>query len=140
MQRYYIAGLVCMAIFFCNFLAAGPTVAIVDVTETFEGPPGPNFNAKISHVAYFFTTTALMQGMGTLFWMPLIVKFGRRPVYVTSFVLYTACAAWAGGATSYSSELASRIIMGFASGAAEVMAPLTISDLFFLHERGTVMA
>jgi MFS family permease len=137
--RYYIAVLVCAAIFFCNFLAAGPTVAIVDVTATFFGPPGPqdpNFAKNIPRVAYFFTTTALMQGMGTLFWMPIIVKYGRRPVYVTSFLLYTVCAGWAGGATSYGSELASRIIMGMAAGAAEVMAPLTISDIFFLHERG----
>jgi MFS family permease len=99
----------------------------------------PNFVSDISKTAYFFTTTALMQGMGTLFWMPLIVKYGRRPVYVSSFVLYTACAVWAGASTTYRSELASRIVMGVAAGAAEVLAPLTISDIFFLHERGAIM-
>lgn len=138
--RYYIAVLVCLAIFFCNFLAAGPTVAIVDITVYFFGPPGPDFVAHISKIAYFFTTTALLQGMGNLVWMPLIVKYGRRPVYVSSFILYTACAGWAGGATSYGSELGARILMGFASGAAECLAPLTIADIFFLHERGTIMA
>jgi MFS family permease len=138
--RYYIATLVCFAIFFSNFLAAGPTVAIVDVTITFEGPPGLDFASKIAHIAYFFTTTALLQGMGNLVWMPVIVKYGRRPAYVSAFILYTAVAAWAGGATSYGSELAARIIMGFASGAAVCLAPLTIADLFFLHERGLVMA
>jgi len=30
--------------------------------------------------------------------------------------------------------------MGFGSGAAETMAPLSIADVFFLHERGTIMA
>jgi MFS family permease len=99
-----------------------------------------DFASKIAHVAYFFTTTALLQGMGNLVWMPVIVKYGRRPAYVSAFILYTAVAAWAGGATSYGSELAARIIMGFASGAAECLAPLTIADLFFLHERGLVMA
>src|SRR5947207_5374234 len=29
------------------------------------------------------------------------IKYGRRPVYVISFTLYTACTAWAGRATSY---------------------------------------
>ncbi|KAH6684663.1 major facilitator superfamily domain-containing protein [Halenospora varia] len=139
--RWYIAVLVSTAIFFCNFLAAGPSIVIAGVTSTFFGPPqtNPNFVADISKTAYFFTTTALMQGMGTLFWMPLIIKYGRRPVYVTSFVLYTACAVWSGASTTYGSELASRIVMGVAAGAAEVLAPLTISDIFFLHERGTVM-
>lgn len=139
--RWYIAILVSAAIFFCNFLAAGPTVVITQVTaDFFGGPPeNANFTSDISKTAYFFTTTALMQGMGTLLWMPLIVKYGRRPVYVSSFVLYTACSVWAGASTTYSSELASRIIMGLAAGAAEVLAPLTISDIFFLHERGTIM-
>jgi len=30
--------------------------------------------------------------------------------------------------------------MGFGAGAAETIAPITIADVFFLHERGTVMA
>lgn len=130
------------AIFFCNFLAAGPTVVMPQVTADFFGaaPVNPNFAADISKTAYFFSTTALMQGMGALLWMPLIIKYGRRLVYVSSFVLYTICAVWAGASHSYGSELASRIIMGVASGAAEVLAPLTIADIFFLHERGTVMA
>ena len=114
----------------CNFLAAGPTVAIVEITVDFYGPPGPTFPAHIAKVAYFFTTTALMQGVGNLFWMPLIVKYGRRPVYIASFSIYTATAIWAGVATVYVNELAARVIMGFASGSGECLAPLTIADLF----------
>ncbi|KAF5689956.1 transcription factor Pig1p [Fusarium circinatum] len=138
--RFYIAVLVSCAIFFSNFLAAGPSVAIVSTTESFFGSPGPNFSAKVSKIAYFFTTTALLQGMGNLIWMPFVAKYGRRPTYVLSFIMYTAVAAWAGGATTYGSALAARILMGFASGVAECLAPLTISDLFFLHERGAAMA
>ncbi|KAK4235274.1 major facilitator superfamily domain-containing protein, partial [Achaetomium macrosporum] len=135
--RLYIAVLVSCAIFFSNFLAAGPTVAIVEITESFLGPPGPDFADKIAKAVYFFTTTGLLQGLGNLIWMPMIVKYGRRPSYIASFILYTATAAWAGDATSYGSELAARVLMGFASGAAETLVPLTISDIFFLHERGT---
>ncbi|WJG35231.1 major facilitator superfamily domain-containing protein [Fusarium oxysporum Fo47] len=138
--RFYIAILVSCAIFFSNFLAAGPSVAIVSTTESFFGPPGSDFDDKVAKIAYFFTTTALLQGMGNLIWMPFVTKYGRRPTYVASFILYTAFAAWAGGATTYGSALAARILMGFASGVAECLAPLTISDLFFLHERGAVMA
>ena len=128
--------------FFCNFLAAGPTIAIVDIVIDFEHvpPTQPGFPAAIAKIAYLFTSTALLQGMSNLFWMPLIVKFGRRPVYLSSFTLYTITAIWAGTAKSYGSELAARIIMGFAAGSGECVAPLTIADLFFLHERGLVMA
>lgn len=113
----------------CNFLAAGPTVAIVDITVDFTGPPGPDFLSEIAKVAYFFTTTALLQGLGNLIWMPLIVKFGRRPIYLASFTIYTATAIWAGTAKSYANELVARIVMGFAAGSGECLAPLTISDI-----------
>ena len=134
--------MVCAAMFFCNFLAAGPTVAIVDITIDFTGvpPTNPAFLSAIAKIAYFFTTTALLQGTGNLIWMPLIVKCGRRPVYVISFTCYTVTSIWAGVSTSYGSELASRILMGLFAGAGECVAPLTISDIFFLHERGFYMA
>jgi MFS family permease len=94
----------------------------------------------IAKTAYFFTSTALLQGMGNFFWMPIVNKYGRRPVYLISYTLYLACAIWLSCTKSYGSFLAARIIMGFSSGAAETMAPLSIADVFFLHERGTIMA
>jgi MFS family permease len=72
--------------------------------------------------------------------MPLTVKYGRRPVYVISFCGYFACAIWLAFTTGYSSFLAGRIIMGLFSGAAECLAPVSIADVFFLHERGAIMA
>lgn len=54
--------------------------------------------------------------------------------------MYLATAIWAILDHSYAGFLAARILMGFASGAAETIAPVTISDLFFLHERGSIMA
>jgi MFS family permease len=100
----------------------------------------PTFSAAIARIAYFFTTTALLQGTGNLIWMPFIIKYGRRPVYIISFTCYTVTAIWAGVSKTYASELASRVLMGFFAGAGECVAPLTISDIFFLHERGYYMA
>ncbi|KAF7193306.1 putative MFS-type transporter [Pseudocercospora fuligena] len=117
-----------------------PSVAIVETTIDYFGPPGPDFTAKISKIAYFYTTTALLQGLGNLVWMPFIVKYGRRPVYLASFTLYTITAIWIGVSKTYANTLVARIVMGFAAGSGECLAPLTISDIFFLHERGTIMA
>ncbi|CAI7569830.1 unnamed protein product [Penicillium palitans] len=138
--RYYIVILVCLAVFFCNFLVAGPTVAIVETTVDFLGPQGPDFSSHISKIAFFYSTTALCQGIGMFFWMPLIVKYGRRPIYIFSFILYFATSLWSGLARTYGVELAGRIVMGLAAGAGECLGPLTIADIFFLHERGAVMA
>lgn len=135
----------------CTFLAAGPSVAIVAqaqyfvLSPHFRGPPPPGAMAAamahgIAKVAFLFTGFQLMQGVCNLFWVPLMIKYGRRPVYVASFTLYTGIALWAGFATTYSSELCARLILGLAAGAAECLAPLTIVDVFFLHQRGAIMA
>ncbi len=78
----------------CNFLAAGPTIAMVSTTMDFF--PGANpalnlgyFNEAVAKVAYFFTTTALLQGIGNFIWVPVANKYGRRPTYVISYLIYT---------------------------------------------------
>jgi len=94
----------------------------------------------IARVAYFYTTTALLQGTGNFFWVPMANKYGRRPVYIASYAIYFATAIWLIFEKSYAGFLAGRIIMGFGAGAAETIAPVSIADVFFLHERGTIMA
>ncbi|KAK5663370.1 hypothetical protein OQA88_3798 [Cercophora sp. LCS_1] len=143
--KHYIAAVICIAMMMCNFLAAGPSIAIVKTTmDFFPGAhPGKNpafFGAAVAQVSYFFTTAALMQGVGNFFWVPIANKYGRRPTYIFSYLLYTIAAIWLCFEHSFSGFLAARIIMGFGAGAAETIAPITIADVFFLHERGTVMA
>ncbi|KAE8453255.1 hypothetical protein EG329_011322 [Mollisiaceae sp. DMI_Dod_QoI] len=120
-RKYYTATIICLAMFMCNFLAAGPTIAILETALAFFPPiAGPaGITAAIAKTAYFFTTTALLQGTGNLIWMPLVNKYGRRPIYIFSYTLYFGFTLWLCFTTNYGSFLAA---------------------LFFLHERGTVMA
>jgi MFS family permease len=124
----------------CTFLAAGPTVAIVQIAKDFGGGTTANLAILIPQVSFFFTTSALTQGTGNLLWQPLINKHGRRPIYIISFTGYLITAVWSGLSTGYTSELVARILLGFFSGAGECLGPATITDVFFLHERGTAMA
>lgn len=124
----------------CNFMAAGPTVAIVHVAQSFGGGADANTAVWIPKVAYFFNVSALTQGVGNLVWVPLMIKYGRRPVYIASFIIYLFTIVGSGLATTYGGEMTARTILGLAAGAGECLAPLTIADIFFLHERGLVMA
>ncbi|KAK0731675.1 major facilitator superfamily domain-containing protein [Lasiosphaeris hirsuta] len=143
--KYYITAVICFAMLMCNFLAAGPTIAMVSTAMDFF--PGANpatnpafFGESVAKVAFFFTGTALLQGMGNFIWVPIANKYGRRPTYVLSYLIYTGCGIWLCFDHSYNGFLAGRIMMGFGAGAAETIAPITIADVFFLHERGTVMS
>jgi hypothetical protein len=54
--------LVCFAIFLCNFLVAGPAIAIVEIAQTFfPMEANPDLGGSIAKTAYFFTAAALMQ-------------------------------------------------------------------------------
>ncbi|KAH8676282.1 MFS transporter [Xylariales sp. PMI_506] len=136
--KYYMAVIICLAMLMCNFLAAGPTVAMVPTAKAFF--PNENIHVAINSVSYFFSTTALLQGVGNFVWVPLTNKYGRRPVYIISYTIYFACALWLVFEETYAGFLAGRIILGIGAGAAETIAPLSIADVFFLHERGFIMA
>ncbi|KAH8651564.1 putative MFS transporter [Tricladium varicosporioides] len=138
--KYYVAVVTCFGMLMCTFLAAGPTVALVQIAMDFGGGPKANLAAVLPAVALFFTVSALTQGTGNLIWQPLINKYGKRPMYIISFTGYFATALWSGLETSYSGELTARVLLGFFSGAGECLGPGTISDVFFLHERASAMA
>ncbi|KAJ5380255.1 uncharacterized protein N7496_002683 [Penicillium cataractarum] len=127
-----IAILVAFAMIMCNFMAAGPTVTMLTVAQSFNTTP--------AHAAFFFNNSALAQGVGNLFWVPVMLKYGRRPVYIASFLIYFFMIIGSGAAKSYGAEIVTRLLLGFAGGAGECLAPLTITDIFFLHERGLFMA
>ncbi|ELQ42331.1 hypothetical protein OOU_Y34scaffold00215g15 [Pyricularia oryzae Y34] len=141
-----VAALICCAMLMCNFLAAGPTIALVETAVDFfpdAADPASNpdaFDDAVAAVAYYFTTTSLLQGISNFVWVPLANKYGRRPVYILSYTIYLACAVWLVFEESYNGFLAGRILMGVGAGAAETIAPISIADIFFLHERGTIMA
>lgn len=126
-----------------NFLAAGPSIAIVQTSLSFFPEAVANgtlTSSAIPKIAYFFTTTSLLLGVGCFFWVPIANKYGRRPVYLASYCVYFAVAVALIFVKSYPGFLAGRILMGFGAGVAETIAPITIADIFFLHERGAIMS
>jgi MFS family permease len=139
--RIYLPVISCASIFLAQFLAAGPSVDMTRMIQDLFGiaPTDPKFSFALSKMSYVFSGTAFAQGMSNLVYMPLIIKYGRRPVYIFSFIVYGGCSLWAGLAKDYPSELAAWLVLGFAGGSAECLALLTIADIFFLHERGLIM-
>jgi MFS family permease len=144
----------CVALTWINFFAGGPGAVLVEITIDLFGvyPPNPRnpaslspasmaaFSSAVSKTALLFSTASMSAGVSNLLWVPLAVKYGRRAVYTFSFLIFGLCCIWSANATSYGSLLASRIIAAWFSGSAECVAPITIADIFFLHERGKMTA
>ncbi|KAB5581287.1 major facilitator superfamily domain-containing protein [Coniochaeta sp. 2T2.1] len=152
--KTYINLLTCVALVWVNFFAAGPSTLMVSIVIDMFGayPPDPHhpetlspaaiskFQNGITNAALLFSTTSLAAGVSNLLWVPLAIKYGRRPVYTFTFVAFGLCCIWSAKATNYSNLLASRIVASWFAGAAECVAPMTIADISFLHERGVMTA
>ncbi|EFX02135.1 aldehyde dehydrogenase [Grosmannia clavigera kw1407] len=115
-----------------NFANAGLSVATVLLEMQFH-KSGQEINKLL-------TFNFLLLGIGNLVWVPLSVKFGKRPMLLISSTIMFATLLWAAKATTFNQLLASRCILGFASAAGESILPGIVSDMFFLHERGAMMA
>lgn len=78
-------------------------------------------------------------GFGALAWMPLIRIIGKRPGYLASLFFLCVTNIWGFFSTTYGSLLASRILGGFLTAAADAPVPSVVAELFFFHERGHTM-
>lgn len=152
--KVYVTLLICVALTWINFFAGGPGAVLVEIAIDLFGvyPPDSQnpatlspmsiaaFSSAVSKTALLFSTASMVAGVSNLLWVPLAVKYGRRVVYTSSFLVFGLCCIWSARATSYGILLASRIIAAWFSGSAECVAPMTIADIFFLHERGKMTA
>ncbi|KAL2855387.1 hypothetical protein BJY01DRAFT_243352 [Aspergillus pseudoustus] len=117
-------------------LRSSGTLSGTSIAISFFGA-SPDLSANISSKAsYFQTAASLMIGVGNLIWVPLVTKYGKRHVYILSFLLMTVFSVWCGAAKSFANELAARIVLGTACGAPEIVAPLTLTNIFYLHRQG----
>lgn len=141
--RSFLCVLAAYSVFVGNLLCAGPSVAMMTLATEFgnKGPDGTiNLSSSLSKMSYAFTTYSLMQGTSNFFFVPLMTKYGRRPVFLVAYLGYLVSAIWASQAKSYGSFLGARIIGGWCSGVNETLGPLVITDVCFLHERATHMS
>lgn len=96
------------------------------------------FGIPLTHLSWSAGIALLASGIATLFWMPLSVKYGRRPVFLASSLTMGLGCIWCGIATetSFTSFFVGRFFAGFMAGPIESIVPSTVVDIFFLHDRG----
>ncbi|KPI35977.1 putative MFS-type transporter [Cyphellophora attinorum] len=121
----------CFFVFMSQFANGSITPIIVPILI--------DFQISVAQATRLITLNILATGVGNLFWIPLAQKFGRRPTFIACSMLFFGSAVWCAVATSYSSLLGARTISGLAAAACEVLGVAIASDMYFLHERGTMV-
>ncbi|KAK7429795.1 hypothetical protein QQZ08_003640 [Neonectria magnoliae] len=82
----------------------------------------------------------LFYGWGCVIWQAIALQYGKRPVYLFSILASIIILATAPLCTTSGTYTANRIILGFFGAPVESLAEISITDLWFTHERPKYMA
>ncbi|KAG5370055.1 putative MFS-type transporter [Yarrowia sp. E02] len=77
-------------------------------------------------------------GIGCPLFVPVAVKFGKRPVYLVATILTIASTFWQARMKYLHDYYAASFLEGLATSLCEAMIQMTIADLYFVHQRGTM--
>ncbi|TVY35541.1 putative MFS-type transporter [Lachnellula subtilissima] len=91
-----------------------------------------DLNAGTGYMFLFF-------GWGCLFWQAIALQYGKRPVYLFSMLATLGIMIWVPHATSNGAWIGSKILQGFVGAPIESLCEISITDIYFTHERGTYM-
>lgn len=81
----------------------------------------------------------LFLGIGCFIYLPLSLKYGKRPCYLFSCLACCLFSVWQPYVTTNGTWIGSKILQGFVASAAEALPEVSVSDVFFEHERGAWM-
>ncbi|KAH0371838.1 major facilitator superfamily transporter, partial [Aureobasidium melanogenum] len=82
----------------------------------------------------------LLYGWSTVFWQAVALQYGKRPIYLISAAASVVVMAVAPMCRSSGTYLAIRILQGFFGGPVESLCEISMTDIWFAHERPLYIA
>ncbi|KAJ5206809.1 Major facilitator superfamily domain general substrate transporter [Penicillium cf. griseofulvum] len=76
--------------------------------------------------------------VGCIFFMPLLHKYGRRPIYISSVAMQFAACIWQANTYTKGDIIGSNLISGIGGALSEIVVQITIADMFFVHQHATM--
>ena len=130
-----------MAILLILSFTAGVTVSLGPMITTGLEDIAKEFGVTTDQVS--FSVVGLLQlttGGGTFFTAASAAVWGKRPVFIVSAFALFGTSAWGFFAGSFLSLTMMRVFQGFAAAPLETLVSATVSELFFVHEKGKMLS
>ncbi|KAK7216701.1 hypothetical protein V2G26_004704 [Clonostachys chloroleuca] len=77
-------------------------------------------------------------GIGSVLLIPFALKLGRRPLYLVSAITQFLVAIWSAKQMTYGDLMGINIVQCGFGALGELMVQMTIADVFFVHQRGSL--
>ena len=77
-------------------------------------------------------------GIGCIFFIPFVHKYGRRPLYIISVLLQFVSCIWQAEVYDRGNLLGANLLSGLGGAISETVVQITIADVFFVHEHATL--
>lgn len=97
-----------------------------------------SYQAELPDITIDFLNNSVAAGyaglaVGCIFFVPLVHKYGRRPVYIFSILLQLGSCIWAAVTYTRGDFVGNNLLAGLGGAISETIAQVTIADLFFVH-------
>jgi MFS family permease len=116
------------------------TFVQLDIGFTAWGPIHAELNFSIELMNAVAATNYVALAIGCVFFIPLVHKYGRRPIYLLSSALQFASCIWQAKVYTAGDMIGSNIISGLGGAISETIVQITIADMFFVHQHATMNA
>ncbi|KAL3419491.1 major facilitator superfamily transporter [Phlyctema vagabunda] len=122
-------------------LTSGVTVSLGPMITTGFDQIAEAFNVETDQISLGLVgVLQLTTGTGTFFTAAAAAVWGKRPVFLISTLGLFGTSAWGFFANSFLSLEIMRAVQGFAAAPLETLVSATVSELFFIHEKGKMLS
>ncbi|KAJ9497316.1 hypothetical protein H2202_007120 [Exophiala xenobiotica] len=85
-----------------------------------------------------YATNMATLSVGCIIFVPIALRIGRRPIYLITSLIMLAAAIWQAEMHTVGDMIGSNAVSGLAGAVNEAIFQVTVADLFFVHQRGTM--
>ena len=116
------------------------TFVQLQVGPTAWGPMMQQLHFTIDQLNQGSAMVSVGLSVGCVFFVPYVHKYGRRPLYLMSSALQLGSVIWQAKTHTYGDLMGACTLSGFGGAVSEAIVQITIADVFFVHQHGTMNA
>ncbi|KAM0543474.1 hypothetical protein ACHAPJ_012272 [Fusarium lateritium] len=114
--------------------------ALIDVATPTWGPMHEELGYSDETLNNSYASGCASLAVGACVLIPIALKYGRRPIYIFSSCIYFGVAIWSARQQTVPELMLVNIISCFFGALSEVVVQMTVADVFFVNQRGTMNA